>query len=110
MANNILKADIEVNAFDLSKDAMQRADELGIKTKSSALEVTENIDVITMLPNDKAVENIFLKEGLLEKISKNTIVIESSTINPEVSKKVSKAQRDEYFYARCSRIGWCKRS
>ena len=73
---------------------MQRADELGIKTKSSASEVTENIDaLITMLPNDKAVENIFLKEGLLEKISKNTIVIESSTINPEVSKKVSKKQK-----------------
>ena len=82
MANNILKADIEVNAFDLSKDVMRRADELGMKTKSSASEVIENIDaLITMLPNDKAVENIFLKEGLLEKISKNTIFIESSTIN-----------------------------
>src|SRR6056300_72710 len=95
MANNILKADIEVNAFDLSKEAMQRADELGMKTKSSASEVIENIDaLITMLPNDKAVENIFLKEGLLEKISKNTIVIESSTINPEVSKKVSKKAKE----------------
>ena len=91
MANNILNAGIGVNAFDLSRDAMKKADELGMVTKSSALDVVENIDaLITMLPNDTAVESIYLKEDLLEKISKNTIIIESSTINPEVSKKVSK--------------------
>ena len=95
MANNILKAGIEVNAFDLSTDAMQKADELGMITKSYASEVIENIDaLITMLPNDTAVENIYLKEDLIGKISKNTIVIESSTINSEISKKVSKKATD----------------
>ena len=95
MANNILKAGIEVNAFDLSTDAMQKADELGMITKSYASEVIENIDaLITMLPNDTAVENIYLKEDLIGKISKNTIVIESSTINPEISKEVSKKATD----------------
>ena len=95
MANNILKTGIEVNAFDLSTDAMQKADELGMITKSYASEVIENIDaLITMLPNDTAVENIYLKENLIGKISKNTIVIESSTINPEISKKVSKKATD----------------
>jgi len=95
MANNILKAGIEVNAFDLSTDAMQKADELGMITKSYASEVIENIDaLITMLPNDTAVENIYLKDDLIGKISKNTIVIESSTINPEISKKVSKKATD----------------
>ena len=95
MANNILKAGIEVNAFDLSTDAMHKADELGMITKSYASEVIENIDaLITMLPNDTAVENIYLKEDLIGKISKNTIVIESSTINPEISKKVSKKATD----------------
>ena len=95
MANNILKTGIEVNAFDLSTDAMHKADELGMITKSYASEVIENIDaLITMLPNDTAVENIYLKEDLIGKISKNTIVIESSTINPEISKKVSKKATD----------------
>ena len=55
MANNILNAGIGVNAFDLSRDAMKRADELGMVTKSSASDVIENIDaLITMLPNDTA--------------------------------------------------------
>ena len=43
MANNILKAGIEVNAFDLSTDAMQKADELGMITKSYASEVIETV-------------------------------------------------------------------
>ena len=91
MANNIIKAGIEVKAFDLSADAMRRSEELGMATKNHASEVTENIDaIITMLPNVNAVENIYLKENLIEQISQNTIVIESSTINPEVSIKVSK--------------------
>ena len=90
MANNILKAGIEVNAFDLSIDAMQRADELGMTPKNTALEVLDNIDaLITMLPNDQAVENIFLKENLIGSIKKDVIVIESSTISPQVAKRVS---------------------
>jgi 3-hydroxyisobutyrate dehydrogenase len=69
---------------------MQKANELGMKAKRSAKEVLEDIDaLITMLPNDAAVENIFLKENLLEEINDNIIIIESSTINPQVAKKVS---------------------
>ncbi len=90
MARNILRTGIEINAFDLSDDAMQKANELGMKAKRSAKEVLEDIDaLITMLPNDAAVENIFLKENLLEEINDNIIIIESSTINPQVAKKVS---------------------
>ena len=91
MASNILKAGIEINAFDLSVDAMLKADELGMTAKNTALEVLEDIDaLITMLPNDIAVENIFLEENLLGEINKDVIVIESSTISPQVAKKVSK--------------------
>ena len=90
MARNILRTGIEINAFDLSDDAMLKANELGMKAKRSAKEVLEDIDaLITMLPNDAAVENIFLKENLLEEINDNIIIIESSTINPQVAKKVS---------------------
>ena len=47
-----------------------------------------------MLPNNVAVENIFLKENLLAEINKNVIIIESSTISPQVSKNVSKKAAD----------------
>ena len=95
MASNLLKAGIEINAFDLSTDALRKAEDLGMITKTSAIEVLEDIDaLITMLPNNMAVENIFLKENLLGEINKNVIIIESSTISPQVSKNVSKKAAD----------------
>jgi 3-hydroxyisobutyrate dehydrogenase len=95
MASNLLKAGIEINAFDLSNDALRKAEDLGMITKTSAIEVLEDIDaLITMLPNNMAVENIFLKENLLGEINKNVIIIESSTISPQVSKDVSKKAAD----------------
>jgi 3-hydroxyisobutyrate dehydrogenase len=76
MASNLLKAGIEINAFDLSTDALRKAEDLGMITKTSAIEVLEDIDaLITMLPNNIAVENIFLKENLLGEINKNVIII-----------------------------------
>ena len=95
MASNLLKAGIEINAFDLSTYALRKAEDLGMITKTSVIEVLEDIDaLITMLPNNVAVENIFLKENLLAEINKNVIIIESSTISPQVSKNVSKKAAD----------------
>ena len=91
MANNILKAGIEVNAFDLSEKALNQAENLGMSIKQNSESVLEDIDaLITMLPNGSSVEKIFLDDNLLEGINKQTLIIESSTISPEVSKKVSK--------------------
>ena len=91
MANNILKAGIEVNAFDLSEKVLNQAENLGMSIKQNSESVLEDIDaLITMLPNGSSVEKIFLDDNLLEGINKQTLIIESSTISPEISKKVSK--------------------
>jgi len=90
MANNILKAGIEVNAFDLSEKALNQAENLGMSIKQNSESVLEDIDaLITMLPNGSSVEKIFLDDNLLGGINKQTLIIESSTISPEISKKVS---------------------
>ena len=90
MANNISKAGIEVNAFDLSEKALIHAENLGMSIKQDSKGVLEDIDaLITMLPNGSSVEKIFLEDNLLEVINKRTLIIESSTISPEISKKIS---------------------
>ena len=95
MANNILKAGIEVNAFDLSEKALNQAENLGMSIKQNSESVLEDIDaLITMLPNGSSVEKIFLDDNLLEGINKQTLIIESSTISPEISKKVSKVAKN----------------
>ena len=95
MANNILKAGIEVNAFDLSEKALNQAENLGMSIKQNSESVLEDIDaLITMLPNGSSVEKIFLDDNLLGGINKQTLIIESSTISPEISKKVSKMAKN----------------
>ena len=95
MANNILKAGIEVNAFDLSEKALNQAENLGMSIKQNSESVLEGIDaLITMLPNGSSVEKIFLEDNLLEGINKQTLIIESSTISPEISKKVSRMAKN----------------
>ena len=95
MANNILKAGIEVNAFDLSEKALNQAENLGMSIKQNSESVLEDIDaLITMLPNGSSVEKVFLDDNLLEGINKQTLIIESSTISPEISKKVSKMAKN----------------
>ena len=90
MANNISKTGIEVNAFDLSEKALIHAENLGMSIKQDSKGVLENIDaLITMLPNGSSVEKIFLEDNLLEVINKRTLIIESSTISPGISKKIS---------------------
>ena len=90
MANNISKAGIEVNAFDLSEKALKQAENLGMSIKQDSKRVLEDIDaLITMLPNGSSVEKIFLEDNLLEVINKRTLIIESSTISPGISKKIS---------------------
>ena len=90
MAKNISKAGIEVNAFDLSEEALIHAENLGMSIKQDSKGVLEDIDaLITMLPNGSSVEKIFLEDNLLEVINKRTLIIESSTISPGISKKIS---------------------
>ncbi len=90
MANNISKAGIEVNAFDLSEKALIQAENLGMSIKQDSKRVLEDIDaLITMLPNGSSVEKIFIEDNLLEVINKRTLIIESSTISPGISKKIS---------------------
>ena len=98
MANNISKAGIEVNAFDLSEKALIQAENLGMSIKQDSKSVLEDIDaLITMLPNGSSVEKIFLEDNLLEVINKRTLIIESSTISPGISKKISTIAKNHGF-------------
>lgn len=90
MAANLLKAGIEINAFDISKESLQEAKKLGMNVKDSPNGVLENIDaLITMLPSNNAVKDVFIEGDILEKLDKKVLVIESSTISPSLAKTVA---------------------
>lgn len=79
-----------MNAFDIVPAACKEADCIGCSICSSAEEVAQKSDfVITMLPNNDIVYDTY------EKMVKNganskTTFIDSSTIDPNVAKKVDK--------------------
>jgi len=90
MAANLLKAGIEIDAFDISKESLQEAKKLGMNVKDSPNGVLENIDaLITMLPSNNAVNDVFIEGDILEKLDRKVLVIESSTISPSLAKTVA---------------------
>ena len=90
MAANLLKAGIEIDAFDISKESLQEAKKLGMNVKDSPNSVLENIDaLITMLPSNNAVKDVFIEGDILEKLDRKVLVIESSTISPSLAKTVA---------------------
>ena len=90
MAANLLKAGIEIDAFDISKESLQEAKKLGMNVKDSPNGVLENIDALfTMVPSNYAVKDVFIEGDILEKLDRKVLVIESSTISPSLAKTVA---------------------
>ncbi|XP_063944235.1 probable 3-hydroxyisobutyrate dehydrogenase, mitochondrial isoform X1 [Daucus carota subsp. sativus] len=105
MANNLIKAGYDVAVHDVNPNAMKLFSDRGILTKESPFEVTEASDVvITMLPSPKHVRFSSIQvldvyegpNGLLQggKQSRPWLFIDSSTIDPQTSRKVSEAVSD----------------
>ena len=96
MAANLLKAGFEVKVFDLMPAAIETLVTQGAIASASALEAATDVDaVVTMLPAGKHVKMLYLgtneQEGLLDVVNKDTLLIDSSTIDAESAKLVADA-------------------
>jgi 2-hydroxy-3-oxopropionate reductase len=92
MAENILKNGYELFLFDVNPAALKDfADRKGITLLESCRDVAKNASIIIMmLPNSPHVEEAVMgKDGLLETLKPNSIVIDMSTITPKVARKVA---------------------
>ncbi|WP_406667212.1 3-hydroxyisobutyrate dehydrogenase [Gallaecimonas sp. GXIMD1310] len=91
MAHNLLKAGHQVMAVDLNPQAVQELVDAGASAGSlddaAACQV-----VVSMLPAGRHVAGLYLGEnGLLAKLAKGTLVIDSSTIDAATAKQVHDA-------------------
>ena len=91
MALNLIKAGYELVVNDINQDAMKAVVEAGATSVSSAKEVAEKSDIIiTMLPASKHVKAVIAGEnGILDGIKEGAIIIDMSSITPDVSKKLA---------------------
>ena len=93
MAENLVKAGKKVRAFDISKKIIEQA-------KEKNLDIVENLDelitnevttVITMLPEGKNSKEVYLGEkGIINKVSKNCLLVDCSTIDIQTSIEIGK--------------------
>ena len=93
MSLNLLKAGYHIIAYDINPINLQELQEKKAIIATSCKEVAEGADIIiTMLPNSEDVEQAILGEaGVVEGIKPKSIVIDMSTIDPRISRKIAKA-------------------
>ncbi len=96
MAANLVKAGFDVIGFDLIEEAKKKAVQNGIQIAEDAVSASENVDaLISMLPASEHVESLYLgEEGLLSKLDKTVLIIDSSTIAPDSAIKVANQAKD----------------
>lgn len=88
MAANLLQSDYDLVIHDVFPEASITLQKLGAIAASTPAEVAEQCTkIITMLPASAEVKDVFLgKHGIIEAVQKDSILIDSSTIDPSVSK------------------------
>jgi 3-hydroxyisobutyrate dehydrogenase len=91
MSLNLLKAGYRIIAYDINPIPLQELKGKNASIATSCKEVAAESDiVITMLPNSKDVEQAILGEaGVAEGVKPGSIVVDMSTIDPSISKKIA---------------------
>ena len=93
MAENLMKSGKKIKVFDVSKKTLDIAREkkLDVVNDFNELIIKEVSTVITMLPEGKHSKEVFLGDnGIINKVSKNCLLIDCSTIDIQTSKEIGK--------------------
>ncbi|XP_005190473.1 probable 3-hydroxyisobutyrate dehydrogenase, mitochondrial [Musca domestica] len=90
MATNLMKKGHKLHVFDISKPACDNLKAKGAQVYSNTSELALKSDfVITMLPNNDIVAKSY-EEMTANGVNKDTIFIDSSTIDPNLVKQLQK--------------------
>ncbi|WP_338786238.1 NAD(P)-dependent oxidoreductase [Metabacillus sp. FJAT-53654] len=91
MAGHLLNNDYEVIAYNRTRNKADSLEKQGAIIASSPEEVAKKSEIVfTMLTADHAVEEVILGEkGIIKGAHAGLIVVDSSTISPNTSKKVA---------------------
>lgn len=96
MAANLVKAGHTVQGFDVVEAAVTAAAEDGITPAKSIEEAVNGAEIVfTMLPKGEHARSVYLTEGgVLEVASKDTILVDSSTIDFDTARALHDAARE----------------
>ncbi|GIN91329.1 2-hydroxy-3-oxopropionate reductase [Siminovitchia terrae] len=100
MSKNLLESGFTVYGVDLNKEAEAKFERLGGIIGVSISNLIRLCDAIfTSLPSTEAVEAIYLgKEGIVENSQSGTVLIDTSTVAPDLNQKIEKAAINKGMY------------
>lgn len=97
MCANLVKAGHEVRAFDLSAEAVKRAEGAGARGAKSAAEAVSGADaIVTMLPAGKHVRAVYEGE-IFDAPQPGTVIMDCSTIDVATARSVGEAAAAKGF-------------
>jgi 3-hydroxyisobutyrate dehydrogenase-like beta-hydroxyacid dehydrogenase len=90
IAGRLLKHGFQVTAFDRDVAKANALIESGGTVARSIAELASGADVVmSSLPNDEAVRNVYTgPQGVLEHVPRGSMIIEMSTVSPETSREL----------------------
>lgn len=97
MSQNLVESGYTVYGVDLNKEAEARFEQVGGIIGVPLSEMLTRCEyVFTSLPSTAAVEEIYFgRDGLMENSQPGVMVIDTSTVAPEVNRKIEKAANDK---------------
>jgi len=88
MAKNLLKAGYELKAFNRTESKAEPLKEFGAEIASSIKDVVSGSDaVITMLTDDKAIDDVMYSSDFLDNLKSDATVIDMSSVKPTTAIK-----------------------
>jgi 3-hydroxyisobutyrate dehydrogenase-like beta-hydroxyacid dehydrogenase len=92
MAQNLLKAGFPLIVWNRTAAKAEELVRGGAKLAAHPSEVAESADVlITIVSDPPAVEEVLFKEGTLKALRRGSVLVESSTVSPDLARKVAAA-------------------
>lgn len=99
MASNLLSKGTKVAVYDVEKSAIEPIKGKGAKSCTSPADVASHSDVVfTMLPNNDIVREAYNgKDGVFSGAKKGTLLVDSSTISPDVAQSIGTVANGKGF-------------
>ncbi len=91
MVQNLIDAGYDVTVYNRTKSKEEPFKEAGVKTASLLSHLIETTDIVfVMVSDDDAVRDVFtMKHGLMDAMATGKILINMSTVSPEVSMEMA---------------------
>ena len=94
MSKNLCKKEMQIYGYDINKSALEKIKNTEVKPCKTLREVSQDKSIIiTMLPDGEAVKKVW--NEILPFLKKDTIVVDCSTIEVNITKKLQEAYQNQ---------------